>query len=114
MSPAQRQPGFGLIGQLLAEPHRFDFFQAVRLVRLAMRQGESTTGPLAANGQIPIRLRFSNRVALSFPPSDIGGVTQDRPLPGGPKYGLRIIPAFLRLLGSTGALTLHFSQRITI
>lgn len=113
MPTAQRQPGPGLIGQLLATPHRFDFFQAVRLVSIAMRRGELAGGMLAAAGKAPIRLRFSNRVSLAFPPSDVAGVTQERAFHGGPEYGLRIIPAFLGLLGCTGALPLHYSQRIT-
>ena len=105
MPTTQWQPGPGLIGQLLAAPQRFEFFQAARLVSLAMRRNDAASAPM--------RLRFNNRTSLAFPPSDIGGVTQERPYHGGPEYGIRITPAFLGLLGCTGALPLHYSQRIT-
>jgi type VI secretion system protein ImpH len=105
MPTPQRQPGLGLIGQLLAEPHRFEFFQAARLVSLAMRQDSDAE-------RAPIRLRFNNRLSLAFAPSDIGGAGQEHPSYGGPEYGMRITPAFLGMLGSSGALPLHYSQRI--
>jgi len=105
MLTTQRQPGLGLIGQLLAEPHRFEFFQAARLVSLAMRQREGAD-------RAPVRLRFNNRLSLAFPPSDIGGAGQEYPSYGGAEYGMRITPSFLGMLGSTGALPLHYSQRI--
>ena len=105
MPASQRQPALGLIGQLLAEPHRFEFFQAARLVSIAMSQGDHA-------GRAPMRLRFNNRLSMAFPPSDIGGAGQDYPSYGGPEYGMRITPAFLGMLGSTGALPLHYSQRI--
>lgn len=105
MPATQRQPGLGLIGQLLAEPHRFEFFQAARLVSLAMRQGGCAE-------RAPLRLRFNNRLSLAFAPSDIGGAGQEYPSYGGAEYGIRITPAFLGMLGSTGALPLHYSQRV--
>lgn len=104
MPTPQRQLGLGLIGQLLAEPHRFEFFQAARLVNLAMRQEDAE--------RAPIRLRFNNRLSLAFAPSDIGGAGQEYPSHGGPEYGMRITPAFLGMLGSSGALPLHYSQRV--
>ena len=58
MPTTQWQPGPGLIGQLLAEPQRFEFFQAARLVSLAMRRSD------AANA--PMRLRFNNRMSLAL------------------------------------------------
>lgn len=90
MPATQRRVDAGLIEQLLAEPHRFEFFQAVRLIELA-QEGE--------------RLRFRNRLSLAFPPNQIENVSGDA-------AGIRITPAFMGLLGSHGALPLHYSERI--
>lgn len=95
MSAPQRRVAPGLIGELLAEPHRFEFFQAVRLIGLAQREG----------GAGPRGVRFRNRLSLGFPPSQIDNVSGD-------DKGIRITPAFMGLLGSQGSLPLHYSERI--
>lgn len=95
MSAPQRRVAPGLIGELLAEPHRFEFFQAVRLIGLAQREG----------GAGPGGVRFRNRLSLGFPPSQIDNVSGD-------DKGIRITPAFMGLLGSQGSLPLHYSERI--
>jgi len=96
MSAPQRHVEPGLIGELLAEPHRFEFFQAVRLIALA-RQQEGGAGLS--------EVRFRNRLSLGFPPSQIDNVSSDG-------TGIRITPAFMGLLGSQGSLPLHYSERI--
>jgi type VI secretion system protein ImpH len=96
MSAPQRHVELGLIGELLAEPHRFEFFQAVRLIALA-RQQEGGAGLSD--------VRFRNRLSLGFPPSQIDNVSSDG-------RGIRLTPAFMGLLGSQGSLPLHYSERI--
>ena len=96
MSAPQRRVELGLIGELLAEPHRFEFFQAVRLIALA-RQQEGGAGLSD--------VRFRNRLSLGFPPSQIDNVGSDG-------KGIRLTPAFMGLLGSQGSLPLHYSERI--
>lgn len=95
MSAPQRRVEPGLIGELLAEPQRFEFFQAVRLIGLAQQAG----------GAGPGGVRFRNRLSLGFPPSQIDNVSGD-------DKGIRITPAFMGLLGSQGSLPLHYSERI--
>ena len=96
MSTPQRNDELGLIGELLAEPHRFEFCQAVRLIALAQQQDGGT-------GLDDVR--FRNRLSLGFPPSQIDNVSSD-------DKGIRITPAFMGLLGSQGTLPLHYSERI--
>lgn len=91
MPTPQRRAGAGLIGELLAEPQGFEFFQAVRLVEQA---------------QPPRRLRYRNRLSLAFPPNQIENVSDDG------DDVVRMTPAFMGLLGSHGALPLHYSERI--
>jgi type VI secretion system protein ImpH len=96
MPTPQRRVDAGLIGELLEEPHRFEFFQAVRLIELAQEQ----SGGGGLDG-----VRFRNRLSLAFPPSQIENISSD-------EQGIRITPAFMGMLGSQGALPLHYSERI--
>ena len=66
MQTAQRRIDPGVAQQLLAEPHRFEFFQAVRLLEQVFeRQG-------VKSGQaIPMRLRFRNSLSLGFPATEL-------------------------------------------
>ena len=67
MSTPQRRQPVGVIARLLAEPHRFGFFQAVRLLNRWFARRDGRVGsPLLTS-----RLRFRNTLSLSFPPSEI-------------------------------------------
>lgn len=65
-APQRRQPA-GVIARLLAAPHRFAFFQAVRLLDrwFGRRERGGTEAVLAT------RLRFRNSLSMSFPASEI-------------------------------------------
>jgi type VI secretion system protein ImpH len=65
-APQRRQP-VAVIARLLAEPHRYAFFQAVRL--LDRWFGKRERGGSAA--VLSNRLRFRNTLTLSFPASEI-------------------------------------------
>jgi type VI secretion system protein ImpH len=91
MPASQRRYDAGLIGQLLAEPQRFEFFQAVRLIEQV---------------QPPRRLRYRNRLSLAFPPNQIENISDDG------EDIIRITPAFMGMLGSHGVMPLHYSERI--
>jgi type VI secretion system protein ImpH len=89
-----------LIARLLAEPQRFDFVQAVRLLLLALdEQGVPAYRALARH------LRFANSLALSFPPSQLEAAACE-------PDGYRLTPSFMGLLGAHGALPLHVTERI--
>ena len=95
MPTPQRRVGAGLIERMLAEPQRFEFFQAVRLIEQA---------------DPPLRLRYRNRLSLSFPPNQIENIGGDGDADG--NRVIRVTPAFMGMLGSHGALPLHYSDRI--
>lgn len=130
MSTPKRRRHSGVIHQLLDEPYRFEFFQAVRLLERWYAQNN----PAMRTGDIvPLRLRFRNGLNLSFPPSEIALLT------GVDKEGARlripddlsishddallsshidllekieITPAFFGLLGSQGVLPLIYTETI--
>lgn len=96
MRDTKRQPSLSLIDQLLAEPQRFEFFHAVRLLEQWQRESPRNEA---------VKLRFRNRLSLAFPPSEIAALEVT---PG----EIAITPAFMGLLGSTGAMPHHYTERI--
>jgi type VI secretion system protein ImpH len=110
MSTPQRLHGAGLIDQLFENPHRFQFFQAVRLLEAWLSDEEKTGADL-----LPQRLHFRNSVALSFPPSEIESLKRVQREPaGGESLPERIdmTPAFMGLLGIAGALPSVYTEQI--
>lgn len=102
MRAPQRQPGAGVIPDLLRHPQRYEFFQAVRLlVRWLGRQG---IAPEHALGGL---IRFRNSLGLAFPASDIEAI---EPVTEGVP-AVRITPSLVGLLGVMGTLPLHYTER---
>jgi type VI secretion system protein ImpH len=78
-----------VIRQLLDEPYRFEFFQAVRLLEKISVED----------------VRFKNSRDLRFPPSQIEALTLV-------DARACITPAFFGFLGNHGALPAHYDERI--
>jgi type VI secretion system protein ImpH len=74
MPASQRRPDLAVISELLREPQRFGFFQAVRLLDRWLSLG-------APGGQGLSRLQFRNSLALSFPPSEIESLRVHKRVP---------------------------------
>jgi type VI secretion system protein ImpH len=108
MLASQRRPDIGVIDELFAHPHRFDFFQAVSLLGLWLRQRGVKQERIFDDC-----LRFGNRLSLSFPPSQLAelNVADAALSPHLPPH-IRIVPAFFSLLGSTGVMPFHYTERI--
>nr|WP_315189137.1 type VI secretion system baseplate subunit TssG [uncultured Albidiferax sp.] len=108
-----------VIQRLLDTPFRFQFFQAVRLIELWLkRQGVGEDLALADH------LRFTNRISLGFPASEIEALRIDPPgiertevaladaFRNGELLHLRLTPSFMGFLGSNGTLPSHYTERI--
>ena len=135
-TPKRRQP-VAVITRLLAEPHRFAFFQAVRLLDRWFAKRERGTG---ATG-LSKRLFFRNTLSLGFPASEIAelkvievddnnpaialadvidataavaasGRAQDESLAERRARieRIEITPAFVGLLGAGGALPIFYTE----
>ncbi len=119
MPASQWRADASVIDQLLAEPHRFEFFQALRLIDMCLAQADAERGPSLFD-----LVRVRNRLSLAFPASEIeavGAVVEEggadaaallRALREGRRAQINITPAFMGLLGGNGALPLHYSERI--
>lgn len=119
MQTTKRRFEPSVIERLFAQPYRFQYFQAVRLLELWLRRNG-----MAHEGAVANFLRFQNSVSLDFAPSQIEslqpeprGLATDAGTLGAAlrsaqlKY-VRITPAFMGFLGVAGALPAHYTERI--
>ena len=119
MQATQRRFEPAVIERLFAQPHRFAYFQAVRLLELWLKRHGR-----AQDGAVANFLRFQNSTSLGFPASELEAmgvepreIGSDRDalhaaLRAGTLRYVRITPAFMGLLGGAGALPAHDTERI--
>ena len=93
----------GLAARLLAEPFRFDFFQAVRLLHHLFPER-----PSIGRGGPPSRepVRFRSWLSMSFPASaiqDLSILTTEPPIPV-------MTQSFMGLFGPSGILPRHYTE----
>ncbi len=120
MRTSQRRIDPGVIRRLLQQPHRYQFFQAVRLLeQLFVRRGSA-----APEQALATRVSFRNTLSLSFPPSELQGIEVPRLTPAmlesddafiaaledGALDTLAITPTFFGMLGGQGALPLRYTE----
>jgi type VI secretion system protein ImpH len=106
MRTAPQQPAASLIARLLAEPQRFEFVQAVRLLMLWL--GEQGVPPRRA---LERHLRFHNSLALGFPASQVEAIARAGAADGVPAQ-FHLTPTFMGLLGAHGGLPSDVTERI--
>jgi type VI secretion system protein ImpH len=110
MQTTKRQHAALMIERLLAAPYRYQFAQLLNiLVRMLRQQGIPYH---QAFGQV---LRFRNSLSLAFPASEVESLQVEpddaagTPRPGSPR--IVVTPAFIGLLGASGTLPLHDTER---
>jgi len=127
MSTPQRPASISVIERVLEEPHRFGFFQAVRLLeRWFVRQENLQPGEVLEH-----RLKFRNSVSLAYPASEIGqfqiveakldedamrdsceleALAASQTRPSRSVKQIELTPAFISLLGSNGCLPNFYTE----
>lgn len=107
MLAAQRPPSYRLIDKLLAQPHQYQFFQAVRVLsrQLHMQEG------LSQERIVGERIRFGSSLSLAFPPSEIESLSgpqadADKTRP------YRLVPAFIGMTGPNGAMPRFYTEQL--
>jgi type VI secretion system protein ImpH len=108
-----------VIERLFAQPYRFEYFQAVRMLELWLKKHGAPQDGAVANF-----LRFQNSTSLAFPASQLESLqpeprdmaTDARSLGEALKSAqlryIRITPAFMGFLGNSGTLPAHYTERI--
>ena len=113
MCPTHLRETARLIDRLLAEPHAFEFVQAVSILLAWLDE----QGVPAEQG-LHSCLRFENSLRLGFPASEIEAIglapIAHDPMAPGDAGGHRfsITPTFMGLLGVQGALPQHVTERV--
>jgi type VI secretion system protein ImpH len=115
-----------VIERLFREPWRFEYFQAVRLLeRWLERHAPRQSGGLKLRpGALADLLRFENSTSLRFPASQLEAIrTEPRgighdaealaaALQAGTLTAVHITPTFMGLLGGSGILPAHYTERL--
>ncbi|NRR30316.1 type VI secretion system baseplate subunit TssG [Oxalobacteraceae bacterium] len=108
-----------VIERLFAQPYRFEYFQAVRMLELWLKRNG-----VAQEGAVANYLRFQNSTSLSFPPSELEALQAEprdvavdarslgEALRSAQLKYVRITPAFMGFLGVSGTLPSHYTERI--
>ncbi|WP_394780050.1 type VI secretion system baseplate subunit TssG [Undibacterium sp.] len=119
MLAAKRRFEPSVVQRLLDEPYRFQFFQAVRVLELWLKQNG-----VPHDNAVAGYLRFKNRVSLSFPASEVDALA---PYPAtiqrtdnellaallsGELSHIGVTPSFMGFLGGNGTLPAHYTERI--
>lgn len=92
-----------LAEDLRNEAYSFDFFQAVRLLRLLSPEREEVGGFAMPSEEAA---RFSSTPSLAFPPGEITEILDE---PGRAPW---VEVAFMGLIGNSGVLPLHYSRLV--
>lgn len=101
MATASGRSAAGLAGRLFAEPHDFDFFQAVRLL-LRLRRAAGGDGE-----EVDRAVRFAAALSLAFPASAIDSLNTGSGVPP-PVMAV----AFMGLTGPLGVLPWHYTDEL--
>ncbi|WP_332877885.1 type VI secretion system baseplate subunit TssG [Massilia sp. S19_KUP03_FR1] len=125
MPTPQRRFAPAVIARLFAQPQRFAYFQAVRLVELWLkRHGRAAERHLPRGALVARYLRFDNSTSFAFPVHQLEAIT---PVPrtlareaaalaaavqDGSLQAIHLTPTFMGLLGGHGALPAHYTERI--
>lgn len=102
MPTTQRQHAPGVIDCLQNAPWRFEFVQLITLLLRHLRS-EGVTSDRAFRDV----LRFHNNLSLSFPASEVCALAIET-------AQIHITPAFIGLLGASGTLPAHDTERIAM
>lgn len=105
MATTGRRADPALTETLFEESYRFDFFQAVRVLERVFPERKPV-----GYGAIPVEevVRFTTRIALSFPPSSIYDITP----PDGSDRPAEMNVTFMGLAGLIGVLPRHYTEMI--
>jgi type VI secretion system protein ImpH len=117
MAAADRREGPGLSNKLLREPHRFDFFQAVRLLERilnedARQRGQAPRRPVGRDRPADQEVvRFRTLASLSFPAGAVSQIRLPSPEaePNGEPLRPDMVVACMGLTGPQGVLPHHYT-----
>jgi len=105
MATTGRRPDSPLIKILFDESYRFDFFQAVRLMRRVFPNRRAVGRESDASREV---VRFRTRLSMAFPPSQIHEILQNGDREDDPPP--EMVVSFMGLTGPLGVLPHHYTE----
>lgn len=116
MQTAKRPIDPSVIDRLTAEPYRFEFFQAVRVLALQLARERRGSVDHVVGGA----LRFRSSISLVFPASEIEQLHRETSADGAEQNVARpetarsytLTPSLIGLTGPMGVLPTHYTQRL--
>lgn len=115
MATSSRRQTVALTEQLQSEPYRFDFFQAVRLLRrMAREQSPDAAREPVGEDHSPQDeiVRFRALPSHTFPAGPISSFRPPADSPRDPTAQPEMTVAFLGLFGPSGVLPRHYTQLV--
>ncbi len=94
--------------QLLEEPYRFEFFQAVRLMEKVFSEKKPVGDTALPADEI---VRFRSRIAMDFPGSEIQEITESIDETTGEKR-TEVMVNFMGMAGVSGVLPTHYTELV--
>jgi type VI secretion system protein ImpH len=91
---------------LLDEPYSFEFFQAVRLLYKIYHFKKPVGGDALPHEEA---VRFRTKISLDFPPSQIDSILRVEAETGEAER-LEMLVNFMGMLGSSGAMPMHYTE----
>lgn len=91
---------------LLDEPHKFDFFQAVRLLERIFPERDAVARTATPQHEV---VRFRSNASLKFPPAELYTLIETVNDASEEKK-LELYVNFMGLLGSVGVLPIHYTE----
>ncbi len=118
MASARRTAKYSVIKRLQAEPFRFSFIQAVRLLEHQGSLQPTPRQPVGSNALPPQEcVHLAALAALSFPPTEVSDLQEsnaktEAPLADDETLPPKLTVGFMGLFGPSGVLPHHDTQRI--
>ncbi|MBX3443876.1 MAG: type VI secretion system baseplate subunit TssG [Planctomyces sp.] len=110
MAAAGGRSGPAVIDVLRAQPERFGFFQAVRLLLQSARdRAGASSGDIGTTAPPELEpLRFSSALSMSFPGAEVASIAESSGREGEPRLEVRM--ACFGLVGAAGVLPSHYTR----
>ena len=115
MATSSRRQAVALTEQLKSEPFRFDFFQAVRVLRRLAREQPAETAPRPVGEDYAPAdelVRFRALPSHTFPPGQISAFRAPEASVENPRPQPEMTVSFLGLIGPSGVLPRHYTQLV--
>lgn len=95
--------------ELIDEPYRFDFFQAVRLIERIFSERSAVGGSAMPNDE---SVRFRSHITLQFPASEIQEIREPTADETAENKPMEMLVNFMGMVGPSGVLPMHYTELV--